>query len=440
VKYATRAYWRQWLSDRPNLHRMGANAGWLFVDKALRLPVALIVSIALARYLGPDRQGVLAYAIAFAGLFSVVAGLGLDGITVRELLATPQERDRVLGTSFLLKLLGGAASLVITLIAIVAARPGDTAMIGFVAIIAAGTLFQAFDVADYYFQSQIQSKYTVFATAPVFFALSALKIVLVVVNAPLVAFVWASFADIALASLSVAIMFRSRIAPFSQWRFIAARAKTMLSDSWPLALSAAVGMLYLRIDQVMLGQMLGDEEVGVYMVAVRIAEILMMSAMVIYSSTLPSILEARHISDELFYERVQKLYNLMALMGYAVAIPVTIFSHWIITGLFGESYARAAPMLVVLTWASVITNLGIARSAFITAMNWTRLHFASAVFAALANVLLNLWLIPLYGGVGAAFASLAAYWIGAHGVCFVFKPLHKTGWMMTKALVWPKIW
>ncbi|HEX5063151.1 MAG TPA: flippase, partial [Kofleriaceae bacterium] len=264
---------------------MGANAGWLLADKALRFPVALGVSIAVARYLGPERQGVLGYAIAFAGLFSVIAGLGLDGITVRELLATPDERDRVLGTSFLLKLLGGIGALVLAIAVIAIVRPGDTTMLVYVAIIAAATLFQAFDVTDYYFQSQVQSKYTVFAQAPVFLALSLIKIVLIALNAPLTAFVWISFADLAFASLSVALVFRARVEPLTRWRFAKERGKAMLRDSWPLALSAAVGMVYLRIDQVMLGQMLGDEEVGVYSVAVRLAEIVMMASMVIYSST-----------------------------------------------------------------------------------------------------------------------------------------------------------
>jgi O-antigen/teichoic acid export membrane protein len=73
-------------------------------------------------------------------------------------------------------------------------------------------------------------------------------------------------------------------------------------------------------------------------------------------------------------------------------------------------------------------------------MNWTRLHFVSSVFAAACNILLNLWLIPRYGGSGAAIASLFAYWIGSHGSCLVFKDLRKTAWMMTKALIYPKIW
>jgi O-antigen/teichoic acid export membrane protein len=419
---------------------MGANAGWLLADKALRMPISLGLSVLIARYLGPDNQGQLGYALAFAGLFSVVANLGVDSLIVRELLATPEDRESVLGTAFVLKLLGGICTLIACVVSIAIVRSDDPTTIWFVGIIAAATVFQAFDVTDGYFQSQVQSKYTVMAQAPVFLALSLLKVGLVVWQAPLAAFAWVSLADIALASLAVAVMFRARVQPWSRWRFSIERAKALLRDSWPLALSAAVSMLFLRIDQVMLGQMLGDEEVGTYMVAVRIAEILMVASITIYSSTLPSILEAERLDENLFYERLQKLYNLMVFIGYAAAIPITLCSDWIITTMFGESYARAAPMLTALVWGSVMTNLGVARSAFLTAMNWTRLHFATAVLAAVVNILLNLWLIPIYGGVGAALASLAAYWVASQGSCLLFRPLNKTAWMMTKALVYPKIW
>lgn len=419
---------------------MGANAGWLLADKFVRMPISLGLSILVARYLGPDRQGELAYAIAFAGLFSIVAGLGLDAIAVRELLATPSKRDEILGTAFMMKLAGGGATLLLSVATIAILRPGETSTLILVAVIAAGTMFQSFDVTDYYFQSQVQSKFTVMAQAPVFLALSLFKLGLMYCQAPLIWFAWVAMGEIALGSLSVAMVFRSRVEPFARWRFSMQRAKVMLSDSWPLALSATVGMIYLRIDQVMLGQMLGSEEVGIYMVAVRISEILTIGSLTIYSSTLPSILEARKISEELFYERLQKLYNLMVLIGYAAAIPVTLFSHWIITTLFGASYERAAPMLVVLVWASVVTNLGIARSGFLTAMNWTRFHFVSSLIAAIVNIVLNVWWIPIYGGVGASLASLVAYWVGSQGSCLISKPLRKTAWMMTKALVWPKIW
>lgn len=434
----SRDFYRQWLASRPNLAKMGANAGWLFVDKATRLPVALLVAVWLARHLGPLGMGELGYAVAFAGIFAAGAGLGIDGLTIRELVNEPSHRDEILGTTFFLKGIAGVASFIGTAAAIWLIRSDDVRWL--VIIVAIGPIFQAFDAADYWFQSQVQSKYVVWVQNPAFLVVSASRIALILAHAPVAAFAWAALAETALSSLSAAAVFRARIGKLSSWRFVSARAGTLLRDGWPLAVSAVLSMTYLRVDQVLLGQMLGDKEVGVYSVAVRLAEILTLVSMVIYASTLPSILEAKRVSDELFYERLQKLYNLMVFIGYAVAIPTTVFSGVIINKLFGSEYEHAAPMLTILTWSSVMMNLGIARSGFLTAMNWTRLHLASAVIAAVCNIVLNVLLIPRYGGVGAAIASLCAYWFGSHGSCLIFRPLRKTAGMMLKALVWPNVW
>jgi O-antigen/teichoic acid export membrane protein len=85
-------------------------------------------------------------------------------------------------------------------------------------------------------------------------------------------------------------------------------------------------------------------------------------------------------------------------------------------------------------------NLEIARSAFLSSMNWTRIHFVTVLLGCLLNIALNYLLIPRYGGMGAVIASLAAYWFAAHGTCFLFKPLFRTGVMLTRAMLYPKIW
>jgi O-antigen/teichoic acid export membrane protein len=97
-------------------------------------------------------------------------------------------------------------------------------------------------------------------------------------------------------------------------------------------------------------------------------------------------------------------------------------------------------MLAVLIWSNIFTGLEMARSAFLTTMNWTRLYLLTVFLGCALNVALNLYLIPRYGGMGAVVASLIAYWFAAHGSCFLFKPLRRTGAMLTRALLYPKVW
>lgn len=428
------------LEGRPSLQKVIGNTGWLFADKVVRMGAGLLVGVWVARYLGPDRFGLLSYTGAFVALFSAVANLGLDGIVVRNIVRDPGCRNETLGTAFVLKAVGGTVTLGLTMLTIILMRPGDTPAHWLVGITAAGMIFQAFDTIDFWFQSQIQSKFTVYAKNSAFLCVTVVKVVLILVKAPLVAFAWAGSAEIALGALGMALAYRVSGGRLTAWRGSVRLARHLLRDSWPLILSSVVIMIYMRIDQVMIGDMVGDAEVGVYSAAVRLAEVWYFIPMAVVSSVFPSVVEARAISDELFYGRLQKLYNLMALMGYLVAVPVTFLAGWMVKLLFGEAYAAAGPMLAVLIWAGLFTNLGVARSSFLTAMNWTRVHFLTVSLGCVVNVLLNLVLIPRYGGMGAVIASCVAYWFAAHGSCFLYRPLRRTGMMLTRALLYPRIW
>ncbi len=130
----------------------------------------------------------------------------------------------------------------------------------------------------------------------------------------------------------------------------------------------------------------------------------------------------------------------MAFAGYAVAIPFTFLSGWVVELLFGAAYAKAGPLLSVMIWAGLFMNLVTAKNIYLISRNWNRLHLVSMSLGCVINVLLNYVLIPVYGAMGAVIASCIAYWFAAHGTCFLFKPLHKTGYMITKALVFPRVW
>ena len=428
------------LEGRPGFQKVLSNTGWLFLDKIFRMGVGLLVIVWMARYLGPEQYGLFSYACAFVVLFSSIANLGLDGIVIRNIVRDPSCAEGTLGTAFVLKLVGGVVALLLSVGSIILLRHGETLTYWLVGITAAGMIFQAFDTIDFWFQSQIQSKCVVYARNVAFILVTIIKIALILAKAPLIAFAWAGLAEIAIGSMGLVIVYQAKGQNIKTWVSNLAYGRNLLRDSWPLILSGIMIMIYMRIDQVMIGNMVGNAEVGIYSAAVRLAEAWYFIPMTVVGSVFPSIVEAKTISEELFYGRLQKLYNLMALMGYAVALPVTFIGEWLVTLLFGAAYARAGPMLSVLIWAGIFTNLGVARSSFLTTMNWTRIHFMTVSLGCIVNVALNYLLIPVYGGMGAVAASCVAYWFAAHGACFVYKPLHKTGYMLTKALLHPRIW
>jgi O-antigen/teichoic acid export membrane protein len=196
----------------------------------------------------------------------------------------------------------------------------------------------------------------------------------------------------------------------------------------------------MRIDKIILGEISGDRELGVYAIAAMLAEAFYFIPMAVATALFPAVIAARESGDDFFHERLQKYYNLMVLLGYAVAVPTTLLAGWLIPLMYGQPFAKAGPMLIGLVWAGLFYNLTIVRGQYLTAMNWTRLHFVMDFLGCVANISLNFILIPRYGGMGAVIATIISYWLATHGLCFFYKPLHKTGIMMTRAIFYPKIW
>ena len=403
------------LEGQLRLKNIISNTGWLFADRALRMGVGLFVGVWVARYLGPEQFGLYSYAIAFVGMFGVLAGLGLESIVVRDIVRDPTSREEVMGTAFVLKLAVGLLTFLLAVATIAWIRPQDSITIGLVMIVAGGVLFQAFDTIDFWFQSQVQSKYTVYARDAAFLLVTGVKIVLILEQAPLIAFAWAMLAEVVVGAIGLVAVYWGTGHLLKEWQVSIQRAKMLLSDSWPLILSGLVIVVYMRIDQVMLGEMKGAEAVGIYSAAVKLSEVWYFIPMAIVSSVFPSIIEAKKLSEKLYYDRIQQLFNLMSVLAYIVAIPMTVLSGWLVVILYGVEYGEAGPVLAIHIWASLFVFLGVARSPWTTNEGLMKFTFASTGIGAIVNVVLNYLLIPRYGTIGAAVATLIAQMVAAYG-------------------------
>lgn len=396
------------LRNHAGFVRYFTNTSWLFAEKVLRLAVGLFVGVWVARYLGPERYGLLSYAQSFVGLFSAFATLGLDGIVVRELVKDESRRDELLGTAFWLKILGAILVFLALGIAInFTSNDRYTNMLVF--IIAGATVFQAFNVVDMYFQAKVMGKYIAYVNALSLFVGSIIKIYLIVSNAPLTFFALAVVFDSIILAIGYVCFYLTNGTLISFLTFRKSTAFSLLKDSWPLILSSLVIMIYMRIDQVMIKEMLNAEAVGQYAAAVRISEAWYFIPMVISSSLFPAIINAKKQSEELYYRRLQRLYDLMVWMALAIALPMTFLSDWVVNLLYGEQYNQAASVLMIHIWAGVFVALGVASGKWYMTENLQIISFMRTFYGMIANIILNYILIPIYGIRGCAIATLISY-------------------------------
>lgn len=380
----------------------------------------VLVGIWVARYLGPEQFGVFSYALAFVAIFGSIAKLGLDSIVVRELVKNSDKRDVYLGTAFWLKVIGAFLTLGAVAIATTFTSNNDTTNL-YIFIIASGIIFQSFEVIDFYFQSKVLSKFVSICRTTQLLLSSLLKVYLVLTGADLFWFVIVTLLDQITLAVSLYFAYRyQKIGDFYR-HFELGIAKQLLRDSWPLIFSGLVVMIYMRIDQIMIKEMLGEKEVGIYSAAMRLSEVWYFIPMLITQSLFPAIVTAKKINEALYILRLQRLYTFLVWMAIAVALPMTFLSNWVVELLYGVAYSESGPVLMIHIWTGVFVALGVASSSWLTNENLQHIALYRTLSGLVINIILNLVLIPTYGVIGAAIATVTAQLMAA----FVFDAFSK---------------
>jgi O-antigen/teichoic acid export membrane protein len=199
----------------------------------------------------------------------------------------------------------------------------------------------------------------------------------------------------------------------SEWQFDLAYAKNLLKNAWPLIITGISVAVYMKIDQVMLKNMVDANAVGNYSVAVTVSELWYFIPVTIASSVFPSIIKSKNFGTERYHRRMQYLYDVLTIVALVIALPMTFLSEFVISFLFGSEFSEASGVLAIYIWAGVFVFLGVVRSSWLINENYQSYGMFFTVLGAVSNVMINIWLIPIYGITGAAVATLISYMISA---------------------------
>ena len=148
------------MSENKVSKRIISNVFWALAGKFTGLASALLVGIFVARYLGPTQYGIMNYAVSFVTLFLVIATFGFENLEIREEAKANDQKDVILGTVFVLRLLLSIVTIV-TISVVAYINETDLYTYGIIMIYAITVILSPFDVIRNYFTSLIQNEYIV---------------------------------------------------------------------------------------------------------------------------------------------------------------------------------------------------------------------------------------------------------------------------------------
>ncbi|ADY53735.1 polysaccharide biosynthesis protein [Pseudopedobacter saltans DSM 12145] len=408
------------------------NTGFLLVGKVGSLIIKMLVGFAVANYLGKAQNGILNYANSFVIVFLAIAALGLDQFVVREFVKNEEKKETILGTSVRLKLLG--VLLILPLIyCIYPLYSNPQTPVEYVLIVALTGFFQAFNVLDSFYQAQVKAKNIMIVNIVANILSAILKLLFIFLHLPIIWFIWAFVIDAALLSIGYCSIYRKKEGSIFDWHFNKKLARNLLSKSWPLMFSAVLVSIYMKIDQLMIGRMLGEDSLGIYSTVVPLSEAWYFVPIAIVSSVFPAIITAKKQNEQRYQKRLQNLYDLMVLISVLIALMVSILAPYIYKIAYKPEYFSGASVLSIHVWAGVFVFLGSASGQFLINEGYTNISLYRTAIGAAVNICLNLLLLPLIGIKGAAWASLIAYACATFTI-FLFRNSRKQGLMMLKSL------
>jgi polysaccharide transporter, PST family len=395
------------------LQKVVHNTIWQLADKVFRLGGALLLGIWIARYLGPDSFGLLSFVVALVALFAPIADGGTQSVIVRELVKRQSEHARIMQSVLVLRLTYAIAAIALAVGSAWILRPADTQIHWLVGIVALSMIPQAWDVVDYEYQSQLRSRPIMLARAASFSVFALIKTGLILFQGELEYFAWAIAAEAAVSALIMRCLPAAR-SYLTGWAHVSfAEVRYFASTCWPMAVAGLSVMLYMRIDQVMLGQMLGERDVGIFSAAVSLSESWYFIPVSIISSVAPALLMAQAENEESYRRKLLKVTRGLFWLAMTAAAILSVESKAIIELVYGPGYAESAAVLAVQAWAGVFVALGVSAGPWFVNAGFLRFRMFQTLAGAVINILMNLALMPRFGPVGAAYATLASQCVSA---------------------------
>ena len=411
------------------------NLFWLMIDRFFRLGLGFFITIFVARYLGPDYFGKWNYSVAIISLLSILSTFGMSQAILKFILSNETPEHIILGTAFFMRLMGSILASILSCLYIYISQ--DDKIVLTITFIASMTLwFQPFDIIELKFQSILASRKSVIVKGGAFFITSFLKLFVVFYKMPFILIIICTSLEFFIGAIGLLSYYG--LNNFINWKFDFNYFKVLVKYCWPLTLSGVFVMFYMRLDQVMIGNMIGTKAVGFYSISTRFTELFYFIPSLFVTSFLPKIVSSQREGRHKYLDSCLSLSKTFFIISLSISIFFYISSDYIINILYGLEYSPAVFSLKISVWTGIFVFWGVASGNMLLMDNMNHHGFKRSFQGLILNALLNIFLIPIYGINGAACATLISQFYASYVYLFLFKETRYIFILQTKSILFFK--
>lgn len=398
--------------------RISHNSLWYLSEKLVRLTGSFLVSVWVARYLGPQSYGTLALGIALTTLAAFFVSLGVESLVVRDLVQDPRRESAVLSTYFGLRLVGGIVGPLGACAYVLLANAANRSLLAVTAVLGIGIFLTVLDLTDSALQARHRARLTSTIRAGAFIGASLAKCALLLLGASLIWFAFATIVENLLTFVSYGTILRRLGVRLSWRRFDPGELRTFVIDGKYMILSGLAVAIYSRVDVIIVGSLFPAAILANYALAVAMVGAWNLVGMSLGQAIAPHV-AAAHARAFGEYVSVLRRFLLAALViSVAGSAAISVLAEFIFHLLLGDAYPLGGGILRILVWSSVPSFLGVATSQIIVN---ERLYGISLFRTVLGMVFIFLLIYPVatwFGVTGVAWLVVASTTVATAALLF----------------------
>lgn len=406
------------------------NASWIIGEQIFQMLISFIIGIFTARYLGPANYGALNYTASFVAFVTSFVTLGMDGVVIKKIIASPDKEGLYLGSCIAFRIIAAILSSISILILVYVLNIDDRLKLWLTALQSIQLIFQAGYLFDAWFQRHLKSRFVSIAKMVACIVVSIYKIYLLVTAKDIT---WFAFSNSLTYIIITLILYSTyKYTGGQKLQFNYKVGKEVLTESYHFIISGLMVAVYGQISKIIVGEYSSEADVGYFTMATSLSAMWVFVPTAIINSMRPTIMEYKEKKQEDIYMlRLQQLYSFLIWLSIFVSIILVFFGNFLITKLYGIEYKNAVILFQIIIWSELFSILGTARGIWILCERKNKYVKYYLFIGALFSVTMNILLIPIFGVVAAAIVTLLTQFI----TCIIAPLFYKETKVHTKIIL-----